>query len=523
MDQVPKPTRYNRPPATADMIHELGGNQGQKVNTEKLAQPALNRLQMSWAADVEDVYPIIGASSFFLMKEYPNPHKLVYVTSLSDVERVIGALKTSLESWSIFRSIAFEYDPATRLIVVLRATQRYFDQAISINEDVENEHALTKVSMSANHAASELPRGLMFRIVVARLKSTSTVGVVVLANHAIYDAVSINRWAQDVERLILGSYTIERIPYKAFAEAYYLYRTSLAAKLTTDYHVNRLKGIGAMHHALWPPPQLVQSVLDRAAQPNNEGEAEAVEGGGRNNPQIIRYRRLPNIIRTSRKTSTILYAAIACFNASITGSKHAVFIIALAGREWPFIHDTLAQLLPDPMDIAGPTWTGSTAIVNVNDAELISQFLARLEGDLNLLRRHQHVPQDFAARLGEEDRAVMRDAQRQFFNYLPKGTGVSPKDRVSGDEAWRVVSNTDYKVDKSDGSFFWNIGLEEPPRLRIRAQFNPDMFSEKEVELFMESVFDAAEFLSDTANWEKEVGELRAALSKKREAFVSTT
>lgn len=503
------------------MIHELGGNLGQKVDTQELAQPALDRLQMSWAADVEDVYPIIGTSSFVFMKEYPNPHKFIFVTSFSDFERVVGALKKSLESWSIFRSIAVEYDQATRLIVVLRATQRYFDQAISINEDVENEHALTKISMSANQATSELPRGLMFRIVVARLKSASTVGVVVLANHAIWDAVAINRWAKDVERLILGSHIVERIPYKAFAEAYYLYRTSLAAKLTADYRVKRLKGIGAMHNAFWPPPQLVQSVPDRVAQPNNEGKAEAVEGGGRNNPQIIRYRRLPNIKRTGRKPSTILYAAITCFNASITGSKHAIFIIALAGREWPFIHDTLAQLLPDPMMIAGPTITSSIATVNINDAEQISPFLARLEGDLKLLRRHQHVPQDYAARLGEEDQAVLRDARRQIFNYLPKGLGFWPTDSVSGGEAWRLVSNTEYKVDKSEGSFVWNIGLEEAPWLRIRALFNPDMFSEKEVELFVESVFDAAEFLSDTGNWEREVGELRAALSKKREPSVS--
>ncbi len=502
MEQISKPACHGRPPATADMIHELGGNQGQKVNTQELAQPALDRLQMSWAADVEDVYPIIGTSSFVFMKEFPNPHKLIFVTSFPDVERVIGALKTSLESWSIFRSIAVEYDQATRLIVVLRATQRYFDQAISIDTDVGNEHALTKIPMSATHATSELPRGLMFRIVVARLKSTSTVGVVVVANHAIFDVVSINRWAKDVEGLILGSPIGERIPHKAFAEAYYLYRTSLAAKLTADYHVNRLRGTGAMHHALWPPPQLVQSVPDRAAQPKNEGKAEAAEGGGRNNPQIIRYRRLPNIKRTGRKPSTILYAAIACFNASITGSKHAIFVIALAGREWPFIHDTLAQLLPDPMTIAGPTITASIATVNIDDAEHISQFLARLEGDLKLLRRHQHIPQDFAAQLGEEDRAVLRDARRQIFNYSPKGLGFWPKDSASGEEAWSLVSHTEYKVDKPDGSFVWDIGLGEAPWLRIRALFNPDMFSEREVELFVESVFDAAEFLSDTGNWE---------------------
>ena len=214
MDRVVKPAAGSRPPSSTDMIHELVGGQKNAKSTQDLAQPELDRLQMSWEADVEDVYPIVGTSNFPFMKEFPNLHKFVYATSLSDPKRVIAALKTTLESWSIFRSIAVEYDQATRLLVVLRATQRYFSQAISINADVEGEHALTKMSMSGNHAASEMPRGLMFRIVVAYMKSTSTVGVVVLANHAIYDAVSINHWAKDMEGLILGRDITRRYPIK---------------------------------------------------------------------------------------------------------------------------------------------------------------------------------------------------------------------------------------------------------------------------------------------------------------------
>ena len=78
-------------------------------------------------------------------------------------------------------------------------------------------------------------------------------------------------------------------------------------------------------------------------------------------------------------------------------------------------------------------------------------------------------------------------------------------------------------MDKPGNSFVWNIGLEDAPRLRIRVSFNPDMFSEKEVEFFTESVFDAVEFLSDTGNWGREVRELREAFSKKREPSVSAT
>lgn len=236
---------------------------------------------------------------------------------------------------------------------------------------------------------------------MAYVKSTKTVGIVVLANHAIYDAVSITRWAKDLGGLILGRDIARVIPHKAFAEAYYLHRTSLVAKLAIDHHVDRLRGIGAMRQALWPPPQSFQSVPDRAAVPNQEGKAEVVAGGGCNNPEIIRYRRFPNIGGIGRRPSTIVYAAIASFNASITGSKLAILAMMMVGREWAFIDDTLAQLLPDPMGIAGPTLTASIAIVKVSDAEQVSQFLARVQEELKLLRRFQHVPLDFPAHLGK--------------------------------------------------------------------------------------------------------------------------
>lgn len=252
MDQSAKSSSDTQAPSTADMIHEIFCKE-KNASTWSLARPELDRLQMSWEADVEDVYPIIGTTSFTFMKEFPNPHKRVYITSVADAETLVAALKTACESWPVHRSIAVEYDPSTRLLVVLRATQRYFDRAISTHADVENEQALTEIAMSGNHAASELPQGLMLRMVIAKLKSTNTMGLVTLFNHSIYDAVSVKSWAKDMKALIMGSTIARRIPHKAFAEAYYLYQTSLAAKMATDYHLKRLRGIGSMRNALWPP------------------------------------------------------------------------------------------------------------------------------------------------------------------------------------------------------------------------------------------------------------------------------
>ena len=79
-------------PSTADMIHELIGDQKNTHKTRSLAEPELDRLQMSWEADVEDAYPVILPVHFFFMKEFLNPHKRVYITSLADTETAVAAI-----------------------------------------------------------------------------------------------------------------------------------------------------------------------------------------------------------------------------------------------------------------------------------------------------------------------------------------------------------------------------------------------------------------------------------------------
>ena len=506
------------------MIHELAGNRKDSQSTQGLVQPYLDNLQMSWEADVEDVYPIIGTASFVLMKEFPNTLSIVFTTPLADPDELVAALKKTLKSWSSFRSIAVEYDQATRLMVVLRATQRYFDQAISIHTDVEDEQALIGISTSGNHAASELPRGLLFRTVVAKVKSTKTVGLIMLPNHAIIDAVSFKALRKDLEAMITGALVTKRIPYKAFAETYYLHQTSRAAKIATDYHVKRLRGIGSMRRALWPPSYLINSVPTRAGVPNKKDVVETVEGGDYRNAQVTRYRHCPNLAATSEKRSTLINAAIAIFNTSITGSEHAIFMTLLAGREWPFINTSMAQLLPDPKTIAGPTLTATVVVVGVDDAEPVSHFLGRLEVEQRLLRHHQHVPLDFPAHLEEADRQVWLLAQhRQALNYQPNAEGFevrtsSSSSSSAANSALRLVASSEYKVDRPNDAFGWECRFVDAETLRIQATFNPDMFSQRQVIRFTESVFDIVDFLSDTGNGGKKVRDMRAILLSEKES-----
>ena len=124
-----------------------------------------------------------------------------------------------------------------------------------------------------------------------------------------------------------------------------------------------------------------------------------------------------------------------------------------------------------------------------------------------------HPMMDFAAHLGEEDRAVFRNACRQILNYVPNNT--MPKESAFSDSPLRLILDKDCYVDRPNNAFAWKWGLRDAETLSIRAMFHPDMFSEQQVERFTESVLDLAEYLSDAENLGKEVREIRTVVSKR--------
>ena len=186
--------------------------------------------------------------------------------------------------------------------------------------------------MCGYHAASGLPRSLMLRVVLAKVKSTNPVGLVILANHVVTNADLLNALAKDIRTLIIRGSTGRRVPHKPFAEAYYLHQASLAGKMRTNCHVSRLHGIGIFAPCALAPPQLFHTVPARTAVPNKRGMIENVEGAGCANEHIIRDSRYPHLAASSRKPAIRANAAIAISNASVTCSQHCS-LWCLASRQ----------------------------------------------------------------------------------------------------------------------------------------------------------------------------------------------
>lgn len=497
------------------MVHELMGGERDSQRTRDLAQPHLARLNMTWEADVEDVYPIPGIMNVFA-KEWPNPQKWGYMTTVAKPENLVTVLRSALEPWQSLRSIAVEYDKGTRLIIVLKPTQTYFEQAITVHAPVKGEEDLKNIVIPGNHPMSELPRGLLLRAVVAMVKDTGTVGFVVMINHTVMDAVTINEWAKDIETLIKGASLPRRVSHKAFSEASSLYQTSVVAQIAANFHAQRLRGIGSMGKALWPPSHLLDRAPTEIGALDGDDVVNKAQGGRYTKAEVTRCKHCPHLTKEF-KTSVLFTGAITIFNTLMTGANHAIFSTLIAGREWPFVHDSMAQLLPDPMKIAGPTLSTDVVTVTVDDTENISHFLARLKEEQLLLNRHQHKPFDLATRLSDADQAVLRlFAQRQSVNFLPQGTHVNYRAAMK-ELPLRLILSEGWRINTPRRAFTWEFDLQDPQTLRIRVLFNPDVFTEEQVSRYAEWVLEIVDFLGDRSNWAYEMGAVRTFLANKTE------
>ena len=465
----------------------------------------------------------------FFMKTFPNPHKLVYVTSIPEPTQLLHFLRLSLESWPIFRSIAVEPDGSTPLVVILRPTPHYFDRAISIHGgEVADEKGLMELPAAGNHAASELPRDLMFRITIAKVVESSTAGFVLMANHAIIDAHTIISWCHDVVLLIAKGSMLPRVPYRSFADIYQAYSTSLPAKEAAGFHKKPLEGIGRMSHALWPPVKNgntlarymplqifsthLRPMLQLTRTPSTGKTAkEAIEGGGYCNAQYIHTSHFPDLPSLHSKhgirIANVFKTAVSLYNIQKTGASHAIFGMLLSGRAWPFLDQSLAAFLPSAWNIAGPTLTSVLEVVKIDCEETVEQLLRRMDTEQRQLNRYQHLPPGFENQLSPKDRAVWLLGHRQFFNWQPNQTGAQKTGPA--DAIMRLILDRDFKVDAKNDAFAWECGLNDEQNVRVRIWYSPYSFSEKEVVATVQDMLDIAKWLCNASNWAEKVPKRR--------------
>ena len=263
------------------------------------------------------------------MKEIAFHHKYTMVASVSDCNRIRHAVELSLDRWPVFRSIVVEYSEDLRLLVSLRADRAYFHRAISSQSEVESVRALAELPIQrSTHVGGKLPDGLCFHVVIARVKSTGTFGLLFCAHHAVYDNETIQYWAKDLERIIKGDLTGVLTPYKMVTNIYYLFRNSEPARQARDYHKRHLEH-GISRDVLWPPGEDLLSWYRSTAR-RGSSPARSRLDGSLDDPGFEKVNPLVNVAGLAERVRHCPNVAMAYSTRDIRASiavKMAIYLL----------------------------------------------------------------------------------------------------------------------------------------------------------------------------------------------------
>lgn len=90
----------------------------------------------------------------------------------------------------------------------------------------------------------------------------------------------------------------------------------------------------------------------------------------------------------------------------------------------------LAQHLPDPIDIAGPTMTSVADVMRSDQQEETGQLYQCMEGEQQLSSRYQHMSPSMLSTLDVDSKGLRLQAMRQIFNWIPSRHGKERAPRL---------------------------------------------------------------------------------------------
>ena len=359
--------------------------------------------------------------------------------------------------------------------------------------------------------------GPLIRIIIARVRSTGTAGAVVIANHALLDTISMGAWAEDLHQLLSGKeiQVQVRTPYKMFADFYYLHRSSLEAQLGVTFHVRRLQGINSAKDALWPSQRCPEWFIgdDSQWQPSTleqrlgVNERKQLDGGGWRVGYYgitldTRLLHLGTLCSAHGISVPVLFkTACVLLNSHLTGQSDVLFANSQAGRQWPFLHEDMARYLPNPVTIAGLTFTVVINRIRVDAGESVGSLLARVESDQRSLTRYSHAPMlDVLGQLGKPDSETATEATRQLFNWWSDWRGQAARLARAELKPLQVEGHSDRGV-------IWHCGILDSEMGRLLVQWDGAQIAKKDMQRWAEAFMKVLDWLQLPDSWDWRIDE----------------
>lgn len=412
----------------------------------------------------------------------------------------------------MLRTLAIHYDASTPLHVVLRPSSTWFQHCITIlDEPIDTAADLKRLLWNDPQYDFAAYPGPMFRAVVTHVREENCAGLVYMIQHSVFDGISLEFFLQDLDALLADTATSssllpQRVPFRAWIESEFQFRTSLAAQTSVQWHINRLRGIHTHHAALFPrqkapewfkgdstgwidestgkpgPERKPLCLLASSEEENQKEEANGVTGLSQkiSLPDMHHLKHIHGI-----DASTVMKAALALLNTKLTGHKVALFAEYFAARNsWPHLPEWMSRVLPQPMEVDGPMVQKVVVAIDVpltggkkgegegeegGEGDSILEFLIKLQKEQDLMKKYVHAPfRDVIDGLDDTtnstDDARENDAKttlsisrRQIFNWLPPPPPSSPSSSSQNHHLSKIQ-----QISRTDCGLLWNF-LQLPP------------------------------------------------------------
>ncbi|KAL9011226.1 MAG: hypothetical protein Q9173_003910 [Seirophora scorigena] len=518
--------RQRGPPTATDMVH-THDDKGRETRTRAQAELLLTKHGMSWE-DVEHVFPIPERSSHYddAMRPLSFSVRMTWLIWSTNNPAVLrAALETTLEKWSMFRSLAMRFDD-TALFVIPRACEAVSQMSIFELQDVEDPEQMRGLwfpNVDDNNVHMSGGR-ILARFAITRVRSTGCTGLMMLAHHTLFDAISFRRFIQDLAANISGDHPAREAwtDYKLFADTFYQNRTSIPAQTSVAFHVNRLRGIGSLREVIWPPQRCIGAFIGddtghripRALQnPLLLDRSQIDDDAGYTG--LAGIRKTVDLgddlgkLRAEHGITTPVLFKLACaiLNSRLSGSPDVCFAQSQSGRQWPFVDKSIARYLPNPITIAGSTLALIMNRIHVDADAPVGRLLTHLEEEQRLLSKHTHTFfSAISAQLNNAaDVAALHAGGKQVLNWNPvmaERTAAAKRESSAGSgvQLLRVQGF-------SDAMLYWHCGLVGSHAVLVTT-WDGAQFGKATVDPWTDMFLSALKWVAATANWNRKLGEL---------------
>ena len=511
---VSRMTSRHSAPGVGDVVHACGDSV-EFTRIREVVERKLHGLGLSWDEDVEDILPVWDFGQLMLDQSGLRSGRFRVAFSCSNVtpNQLRTALKRTLSNHGILRTLAVRHGHLHHSHVVVRPSSRWFEIAITNAKSVRDLEDLRTLHLCPPERENPTPLiEPLFHITVSLVESQGSAAFVVYGNHSVFDATSLSMFLKDLEDVLINERAAipARTPYSLFANAYYSHRASVQSQISLKHHVSRLKGIGELRDALWPnrysPPVLEgerRRYEDNEDIPQKSCDRILLEGDTSQGVKGFTRRAKLNALgklQSEHKVShaVVIKAAVALLNIQQTSQSHALFANTQLCRSWPFLENQIADFLPDPMDIPGPTIEYVFNKIEIHPEENVLVLLQRMQSEQDGLTEHARTPiLALREQLGEEDGDMLIEIlRRQFFQYAP----------LLQSEKGARVQLVDWQG-HGDIAIAWNCGMVDAETFQMLVTYNDAVFQPAEVEKLLECLMRIIQWIADPDNWEKTVRE----------------